>query len=79
MFVHLWFTSFEFILLTLLVLVFIIIPAVFYLIVVAAGWDLGTLRKDGWVFDLGGRDEESWYKFYSYYGQYHEHSVVFVR
>ncbi|KAG6372058.1 hypothetical protein JVT61DRAFT_8766 [Boletus reticuloceps] len=48
---------------------FLIIPIVFYIVVAAAQLDLGTLRRDGWLFEttreVGGVD--SWYAFYTYY------------
>ncbi|KAF8429985.1 sulfate transporter family-domain-containing protein [Boletus edulis BED1] len=48
---------------------FLIIPIVFYVVVAAAQLDLGTLRRDGWLFEtareVGGVD--SWYAFYTYY------------
>lgn len=48
---------------------FMIIPAVFYVIVAAARLDLGALRRDGWLFDMAegtGGGEDRWYGFYSY-------------
>ncbi|KAG6815314.1 hypothetical protein H0H93_010263, partial [Arthromyces matolae] len=47
---------------------FLAIPAIFYLVVFAVGFNLGDLRSSGWIFDLGkgAGDSESWYKFYSY-------------
>ncbi|KAL4066573.1 sulfate transporter family-domain-containing protein [Scleroderma citrinum] len=45
---------------------FLIIPTVFYVIVVAAGLNLDKLRKDGWLFESAGL-EDKWYGFYSYY------------
>jgi len=39
-------------------------------VVAAAGLDLSELRADGWVFDMGAAGQESWYKFYSYLGQF---------
>ncbi|EIM84807.1 uncharacterized protein STEHIDRAFT_60168 [Stereum hirsutum FP-91666 SS1] len=45
---------------------FIIIPAVFYIVVLAAGLDLDVLRKAGWIFDVGA-SEEKWYQFYTYF------------
>ncbi|KAF8966080.1 sulfate transporter family-domain-containing protein [Flammula alnicola] len=46
---------------------FIIIPVLFYIVVFAAGLDLGELRRTGWVFDMGASAKEPWYNFYSYY------------
>ncbi|KAI0739439.1 sulfate transporter family-domain-containing protein [Daedaleopsis nitida] len=43
---------------------FCIIPAVFYVIVAAAGFDLGTLRNTGWLFDMG-TSSDPWYHFYT--------------
>ncbi|KAG0696357.1 sulfate transporter family-domain-containing protein [Suillus ampliporus] len=48
---------------------FMIIPAVFYVVVAAARLDLGALRRDGWLFDAAqgtGGAEDRWYGFYSY-------------
>ncbi|OAX35963.1 hypothetical protein K503DRAFT_696020 [Rhizopogon vinicolor AM-OR11-026] len=48
---------------------FMIIPAVFYVVVAAAQLDLNALRKDGWLFDStegAGGVEDEWYGFYSY-------------
>lgn len=47
---------------------FIVIPLVFYIIVAAAGLDLGELRRDDWLFDLGSTSQARWYEFYSYLG-----------
>jgi sulfate permease, SulP family len=46
---------------------FITIPIIFYIIVSAAGLDLGSLRRDGWLFEVNDADEP-WYKFYGFYG-----------
>ena len=46
---------------------FIVIPTVFYIVVAAARLDLGKLRTQGWLFDMG-VERESWYKYYTYYG-----------
>ncbi|KAJ3491948.1 hypothetical protein NLJ89_g11288 [Agrocybe chaxingu] len=48
-------------------LYFIVIPIVFYIVVAAARLDMGVLRREGWVFDMGASAREPWYKFYSYY------------
>ncbi|KAL6303578.1 sulfate transporter family-domain-containing protein [Sparassis latifolia] len=45
---------------------FLIIPIVFYVVVAAAHLDVGTLRSDGWLFDMG-TNPEPWYHFYSFY------------
>lgn len=45
---------------------FMLIPAIFYIIVGAARLDIPMLRRTGWVFDMGG-SSEAWYKFYSYF------------
>ena len=47
---------------------FIVIPLVFYIVVAAGGFDLGVLRNDGWLFDIGSTGNEHWYQFYSYLG-----------
>ena len=41
---------------------FCIIPAIFYVVVAAAGLDLGRLRETGWLFDMG-VSHEPWYHF----------------
>ncbi|KAG7440141.1 uncharacterized protein BT62DRAFT_938340 [Guyanagaster necrorhizus] len=46
---------------------FIVIPVVFYVVVLAAGIPMDVLRKDGWVFDLHGGNDAGWYKFYGYF------------
>ncbi|KIY49603.1 hypothetical protein FISHEDRAFT_40530 [Fistulina hepatica ATCC 64428] len=45
---------------------FVMIPAIFYVVVLAAKLDLHSLRADGWLFDVGG-DEGKWYAFYEYF------------
>lgn len=50
---------------------FIIIPFLFYIVVVGAGLSLVDLRKHGWLFDLGNNASgEAWYKMYSYLGAF---------
>ena len=46
---------------------FCIIPAIFYVVVAAAGLDLGRLRETGWLFDMG-VSHEPWYHFYTLFG-----------
>ncbi|KAI0247014.1 sulfate transporter family-domain-containing protein [Lactifluus subvellereus] len=46
---------------------FLIIPAVFYIVVLSAGFDLDTLRRERWLFEAA-RSEEKWYRFYNYFG-----------
>lgn len=48
---------------------FIIIPIIFYIVVVAAGLNLSSLRDKGWLFIIDTSDDP-WYKFYSYYGSF---------
>jgi SulP family sulfate permease len=48
--------------------------AIFYTVIGAAGLDLGKLRDDGWLFNLGSASQESWYKFYTYFGVSHAFS-----
>ncbi|KAJ8516740.1 hypothetical protein ONZ45_g5982 [Pleurotus djamor] len=48
---------------------FLIIPTLFYTVVLAARFDLDTLRHSGWLFDVGtgsGASNLKWYSFYSY-------------
>lgn len=42
----------------------------FYIIVAAGRFDLGNLRHQGWLFDMGTGmgSHQVWYKFYSYFG-----------
>ncbi|KAJ2925987.1 hypothetical protein H1R20_g11096, partial [Candolleomyces eurysporus] len=47
-------------------LFFTVIPLIFYIVVAAGRFDLGVLRKDGWLFDVGVTAGEHWYQFYSY-------------
>jgi sulfate permease, SulP family len=46
---------------------FLVIPIIFYGVVLAAGLNLDSLRASGWLFDVG-TSREPWYKFYSYFG-----------
>lgn len=46
-------------------------PAIFYVIMAAAGLNLGTLRSTGWIFDMGDGGREPWYAFYSYFGKWY--------
>ncbi|KAI6127650.1 sulfate transporter family-domain-containing protein [Pisolithus croceorrhizus] len=47
---------------------FLVIPVVFYVIVIAAGFDLDSLRRDGWLFDSAGTTGAGgWYEFYTYF------------
>lgn len=46
---------------------FLIIPTVFYIVVLSAGFDLDTLRRERWLFEAA-RSEEKWYSFYTYFG-----------
>ncbi|KAG9312501.1 sulfate transporter family-domain-containing protein [Chiua virens] len=51
-------------------LYFLVIPIVFYIVVAAAQLDLGTLRREGWLFETAeevGGAVESWYTFYTYF------------
>ncbi|KLT44231.1 hypothetical protein CC85DRAFT_283747 [Cutaneotrichosporon oleaginosum] len=43
---------------------FLLIPAVFYIVVAIGGWDWQYLRDQGWVFDVG-QNAKPWYSFYS--------------
>lgn len=44
-----------------------IIPAVFYVVILCAGLDLDFLRRERWLFHIAS-SEETWYKFYTYFG-----------
>ncbi|KAJ4490657.1 sulfate transporter family-domain-containing protein [Lentinula aciculospora] len=49
---------------------FVVIPVLFYVIVLATQLDLHELREDGWLFDISGGDDgqsESWWRFYTYF------------
>ncbi|KAG8935275.1 hypothetical protein FRC01_003025 [Tulasnella sp. 417] len=45
---------------------FLAIPCIFYAVKAIIGVDLETLRKTGWVFDVGAQSAP-WYQFYKYY------------
>ncbi|KAL1742153.1 sulfate transporter family-domain-containing protein [Schizophyllum fasciatum] len=45
---------------------FVLIPAIFYVVVLSAKLDLGELRDAGWLFDVGG-GEGKWYTFYEFF------------
>ncbi|KAL0067029.1 hypothetical protein AAF712_006019 [Marasmius tenuissimus] len=45
---------------------FVAIPTVFYVVVASARLNLADLRRDGWIFDVGG-GEEPWWKLYEYF------------
>jgi SulP family sulfate permease len=53
----------------------LIIPVVFYIVVLGAGLDLDTLRRDGWLFEVA-RSEEKWYRFYTYFGAFHRYPRI---
>ena len=42
----------------------------FYIVVLSAGFDLDTLRRERWIFEAA-RGEEKWYQFYTYFGGSH--------
>ena len=48
---------------------FLIIPAVFYVVILIAGLDLDVLRRERWLFQVA-RSEEKWYQFYTYFGRF---------
>ena len=54
---------------------FLIIPVVFYIVVLGAGFDLDALRRDGWLFEVA-RSEEKWYRFYTFFGAFHRYSNI---
>ncbi|KAI4525505.1 hypothetical protein K525DRAFT_261215 [Schizophyllum commune Loenen D] len=45
---------------------FVMIPAIFYVVVLSARLNLGELRDAGWLFDVGG-GEGKWYTFYEFF------------
>ncbi|TCD70373.1 hypothetical protein EIP91_003725 [Steccherinum ochraceum] len=47
-------------------LYFILIPVVFYMVVAAARLDVGSLRGNGWLFDMDTADEP-WYRFWTFF------------
>ena len=47
---------------------FVMIPAIFYVVVLSARLNLGELRDAGWLFDVGG-GEGKWYTFYEFLGE----------
>ncbi|KAG6876042.1 hypothetical protein C0993_005996 [Termitomyces sp. T159_Od127] len=48
-------------------LYFLLIPIAFYAVVLALGANLADLRSAGWIFDMGSRGSEAWYKFYQHW------------
>jgi len=44
----------------------LVVFVAFYVVVVVARFDLGCLRAQGWVFDMGTASQE-WYTFYTYF------------
>ncbi|KAF9505966.1 hypothetical protein BS47DRAFT_1378186 [Hydnum rufescens UP504] len=52
---------------------FLVIPIIFYGVVLVAGLNLDSLRASGWLFDVG-TSREPWYKFYSYF-DFHNTSI----
>lgn len=46
---------------------FVIIPTVFYSVVLVGKFNLGDLRESGWLF-MTGESKDSWYKFYTMFG-----------
>lgn len=54
---------------------FLIMPVVFYTVILGAGFNLDTLRRDGWLFDVA--RSEKWYRFYTYFGAFHRYQWVF--
>ncbi|TFK98319.1 sulfate transporter family-domain-containing protein [Pterulicium gracile] len=47
-------------------LYFVLVPVVFYLIVLAARINISTLRSGGWVFDIQDGEDSHWYEFYQW-------------
>lgn len=45
---------------------FVLVPVVFYLIVLAARINISTLRSGGWVFDIQDGEDSHWYEFYQW-------------
>jgi len=48
---------------------FIVIPIIFYIVVGICRFNLGELRKAGWLFTTGG-SKDPWYKFYTLFGSF---------
>lgn len=46
---------------------FIVIPFVFYFVVLAGRFNIQDLRESGWIFTTGGA-HDPWYKFYTMFG-----------
>lgn len=46
---------------------FLVIPAIFYIVVAAGHFNLQSLRENGWLFNTGAV-HEPWYRFYTLYG-----------
>lgn len=55
---------------------FLIIPAIFYIVVAIGGWDFQTLRDAGWVFDVG-QNVKPWWTFYTEFNFRHVDWAVF--
>jgi SulP family sulfate permease len=53
----------------------LIIPLLFYIVILGAGFNLDTLRRNGWLFEVA-RSEEKWYRFYTYFGAFHFYQRV---
>ncbi|KAH9994309.1 sulfate transporter family-domain-containing protein [Russula compacta] len=45
---------------------FLIIPVLFYLVVLVVGFDLDMLRRERWLFEVA-KSEAMWYQFYTYF------------
>lgn len=54
---------------------FLIIPVLFYLVVLVVGFDLDMLRSKGWLFEVA-KSEAKWYQFYTYFGVFHFDSKI---
>jgi SulP family sulfate permease len=56
---------------------FLLIPIIFYIVVLAGQFDLGTLRQTGWVFNVG-IDHVPWWHIYTYYdfSKIHWHALL---
>lgn len=47
---------------------FVALPMIFYLVILAGGFNINDLRHHGWVFDVG-EARDPWYKFYMQFGE----------
>jgi SulP family sulfate permease len=57
---------------------FMVVPIVFWFVILVAGLDVNQVRNDGWIFPLVEGDAPFWH-FYTYYGTLMAHNIVQLR